>query len=237
MRPAGLLLWRRIEDTLAGEIRQRAHPAGTRLPVIEALASRFGVNRHTMRRALFALQDRGLVSIEQGRGIFVRGPMIQYPIGERTRFSDIVSPQSRTVGTRLLAARLTSAAASVAEDLQIPVESRCLEVQDLREANGVAVALNTRFFPAPRFAGLDAAIAELGSISKALRRYGVEDYTRKRTRIHARGATSEEARWLAIAPGEAVLVVEAVNVDLDGIPIEANWSRSAGGQFQLIIDQ
>jgi len=34
-----------------------------------------------------------------------------------------------------------------------------------------------------------------------------------------------------------VLVVEAVNVDLDGVPIEANWSRSAGGQFQLIIDQ
>jgi GntR family phosphonate transport system transcriptional regulator len=237
MRPTGLLLWRRIEDALAGEIMQREYPARTRLPVIDALASRFGVNRHTMRRALLALQDRGLVSIEQGRGIFVRGAMIQYPIRERTRFSDIVSPQSRTIGTRLLAARLTTAAAGVAEDLQIPVESSCLEIQDLREANGVAVAVNTRFFPAPRFAGLDASIAELGSISKALRRYGVEDYTRRRTRVHARGATPEEATWLAVAPGAAVLVVEAVNVDLDGVPIEANRSRSAGGQFQLIIDQ
>src|SRR5262249_42617251 len=112
-----------------------------------------------------------------------------------------------------------------------------LEVHDLREADDVVVTLNTRFFPAPRFAGLDAAIAELGSISQALRRYGVVDYTRRRTRVHARGATPEEAKWLAIAPGEAGRGVEAVNVDLDGVPIEASRSRSAGGQFQLIIDQ
>src|SRR5262249_53410717 len=124
------------------------------------------VNRHTMRRALFALQDRGLISIEQGRGIFVRGPMIRYPIRQRTRFSDIVSPQSRTIGTRLLSARLTTAAPGVAEDLQIPVESRCLEIQDLREVDGVVVAANIRFFPAPRFAGLEKSLAELGSISQ-----------------------------------------------------------------------
>jgi len=115
MRPAGLLLWRRIEDALAarsgsGRIR-RAH--GCRSSRRSRRAS--GEPSHDAPARCFALQDRGLVSIEQGRGIFVRSPMIQYPIGERTRFSDIVSPQSRTVGTRLLAARPASAAASVAK--------------------------------------------------------------------------------------------------------------------------
>jgi GntR family phosphonate transport system transcriptional regulator len=236
MRPAGVLLWQEIERKLASEIEDGIHAIGARLPVMEDMAQRFGVNVHTMRRALSALRERGLVSIEQGRGTFVRGPTIQYPIGRRTRFTETVSPQSRTIGSVFLSSCEIPAPERIAQDLQVPEGSSCILIEDTRLVNSVSVSFNRRYFPLPRFSGIDQLFNESGSITKALRSRGVDDYLRQRTRIHARGASTDEAEHLRIVAGSPVLVVQAVNVDLDGVPIESNSSISPGGQFELMID-
>ena len=64
--PAGVTLWRRIADDLERAIATGELAAGERLPGEVEIAARFGVNRHTVRRALAALAGRGLV-----RGIVV----------------------------------------------------------------------------------------------------------------------------------------------------------------------
>ena len=64
MRRPGTLIWREIEEALSSDIAAGIYPAGGRLPVEADLADRFGVNRHTVRQALAALQERGAISIE-----------------------------------------------------------------------------------------------------------------------------------------------------------------------------
>lgn len=236
MRPAGFLVWREIENAIAAQIEGGEFAADAKLPTEGELAESFRVNRHTIRRALAALRDRGLISIQQGRGTFVRSPMIEYPISQRTRFNENISRQSRTATSRVLNVSEEKATARIAEDLDLSVGAACVVVEDMREIEGRVVNLNKRYFPASRFAGIGAAIAETQSISAAVRRFGVNDFVRRRTRIHARGAEVAEAERLGISVHAPLLVVEAVNVDLDGVPIESNSSRSAGGVFQLIID-
>ena len=76
MRQTGKILWREIEEVLSQDIVNGVFPAGSRLPKESELALRFGVNRHTIRQALAALRDRGAISIEQGRGTFVKAPRL-----------------------------------------------------------------------------------------------------------------------------------------------------------------
>ena len=87
-RRSGVALWRQIADQIrlaigSGEFARR------RLPPELALAARFGVNRHTVRGAIAALVQEGVLRAEQGRGTFVeQRKRFAYPIGARTRFSE-----------------------------------------------------------------------------------------------------------------------------------------------------
>ncbi|MDQ8726834.1 phosphonate metabolism transcriptional regulator PhnF [Bradyrhizobium sp. LHD-71] len=236
MRKAGVLLWREVEDALSRDIAAGVHSPGSRLPTEGELAVRFGVNRHTVRRALSALQERGAITIEQGRGMFVRTPKLAYPITQRTRYSENLARLSLPLAGRVLRNWEMPATAALARDLQIDEGSLCLAIDDLRDIDGEPISFTTHHFPAARFAGLAEAFIELKSITEALRHFNVTDYTRKLTRVHARPADLEEAAALRIPNGAPALVVEAINVDQDGIPIEYGYTRSAGGRFELIIE-
>ena len=63
-------LWRQIADRIRLAIGSGEF-AGTQLPPEMALAARFGVNRHTVRGAIAALVQEGVLRAEQGRGTFI----------------------------------------------------------------------------------------------------------------------------------------------------------------------
>src|SRR5262245_59905805 len=88
----GVTLWRRVADGLERAILDGTHPAGSRLPGEIEIASQFNVNRHTVRRAITALAERGVLRAERGSGTYVNANVrrISYPIRSRTRFSEIV---------------------------------------------------------------------------------------------------------------------------------------------------
>jgi GntR family transcriptional regulator, phosphonate transport system regulatory protein len=64
--------WARIAAVLREEILDGRIAAGERLPNEQALADRFGVNRHTLRQAMQALAHEGHVHVVHGSGTFVR---------------------------------------------------------------------------------------------------------------------------------------------------------------------
>src|ERR687885_2236084 len=62
----------RVYESLHRRITSGELPPGTKLPAHTELAQQFGVAPLTMRMVLGRLAERGLVSLEQGRGTFVR---------------------------------------------------------------------------------------------------------------------------------------------------------------------
>jgi GntR family phosphonate transport system transcriptional regulator len=236
MRSARVVIWQRIAEVLAAEIGSGSFPPGGRLPTETALAERFGVNRHTLRQAIGALSTAGLVSVQHGRGTFVRpAPMVEYPIGARTRFSEIISRQSMMADGELLAARESPATPEVAEALGLPATTPVVVLEILRRADGLPVSIVTSHLPAPRFRGIDAAFRETNSITAALLRFGVADYTRRSTRIWTRMPTPEEAVLLRQRADVPVLVKESVNQDESGQAIEFGVSRAAGQRVQVLV--
>ncbi len=232
----GIALWRRIADVLRREIAAGAHRPGQRLPSEAALAGRFGVNRHTVRQAIGALAQDGLVKAEQGRGTIVIAKPLDYPIGPRTRFSEIVSGQARAPSGRLISASETEADVEVAAALELARGSRVLRLDTLSAADGVPLNVATSWFPAERLPGFVAHYAETGSITKALARCGVGDYRRRETRVTARIADPQDALALQLAPGSALIVTESVNTGPDGGPIQFSVARFAADRVQIVVE-
>jgi GntR family phosphonate transport system transcriptional regulator len=161
--------------------------------------------------------------------------MLEYPIGARTRFSEILSRQSLMADGELLAARESAATAEVAEALGLPQATPVMVLEILRRADGLPVSVTTSHLPLPRFQGFDAAFRETNSVTAALRLFGVADYTRRSTRIWTRMPTPEEAVLLRQRGDVPVLVMESVNQDLSGQAVEFGMTRAAGQRVQVLV--
>ncbi|TJV16672.1 MAG: GntR family transcriptional regulator, partial [Mesorhizobium sp.] len=70
-RRSGVSLWRQIADQILHSIAVGDFAENAALPPEVALAERYGVNRHTVRSAIAALVQDGVLRAEQGRGTFV----------------------------------------------------------------------------------------------------------------------------------------------------------------------
>lgn len=235
-RGEGVAAWRQIANQLEADISFGRLAPGTRLPIETDLAARFEVNRHTVRRALAELSARGLIRATQGRGTFVEKKPLAYPIGMRTRFSEIVSMAGREAGGRLLGAAETAADDETAERLRIAPAAGVVRLETLRSADDVPISMGTGYFPLPRFARIADEYSRLGTITKALEGCGVADYLRAETRVSARAATSDEARHLDLRPGRIVLTVDSTNIDAEGTPIQFTRAVFAAERTELVIN-
>ena len=235
-RGQGVALWRQIDRRLSADIAGGTWAPGERLPTEQALAEQFQVNRHTIRRAIQAMVQRGLLRVEQGRGTFVQEGVIDYMIGRRTRFTENIARNRREGARVLLNSGEVLPPPAAAKLLRVPARQPVLMLETLSSAGGLPVSLSTSYFPAGRFPGLAGLVAETGSITRALERCGIADYARASTRVTARMPTAEEAKRLKQPVTRPILLAEAVDVDTDGRPISVSMTRFASDRVQLVLD-
>jgi GntR family phosphonate transport system transcriptional regulator len=235
-RGAGVTVWKQIEAQLATEIRDRRYADTGRLPSENALAQRFGVNRHTLRQALAALEHDGLVRIEQGRGAFVQQDWVDYTLSRRTRYSENIQHNQLLPSKQLLSAREEPAAEKVARALQLRKGTRVLRAELLDEAGGAPIALATMYFPAARFAGLLEMLHDGERVTAVLKRFGIDDYFRKHNRITTQMPAEEVARLLRQPRTRPVLLVESIDIDTAGTPIKFGETVFSGDRVQLVFD-
>jgi DNA-binding FadR family transcriptional regulator len=118
------------------------------LPSEAELAAQFGVSTVTVREALVALRQQGLVETRRGRsgGSFVRAPANPPPNSWRDRLRAVSLSDLRDVGDHYLA--IAGAAAKLAAERSSPedLERLRLATEDLRAARGADVSRAERQF-------------------------------------------------------------------------------------------
>ncbi len=234
-RHQGVALWRQIATRLQDEIGTEAYPAGARLPTEVELSRQFGVNRHTVRRAMEELSRGGLVRVEQGRGSFVAEDVLEYTVEPRTRFSEWVRRHNKEPSGRIIRLGEVTVDSHVAAGLGIRPGARAVELERLGLADGRPVSLGTHYFPAA-LAGILAALRDSPSITAALRTVGVADYLRQVTRVSARMPTAEEAELLRTPRSRPLLLAENVNVDRTGAVVEFGIARYPTPRVQIVFE-
>ena len=228
--------WRRIADHLSLDIGRGHYQPGERLPSEHQLALQYGVNRHTIRRSLAALGQRGLVRSTQGAGTFVESFAIDLVLGKRTRHTQSLQQAGMRGALRVLQSQVRLAEPDQAQALGLVDGQSVLWLQTLGDGEGRSLHVSDRFFPWPRFAQLDRWVTESGSITIAFAQCGVHDYVRKESRISARLPSVEVAAHLAQPVTCPVLQVTSVNVDAQGQAIEYARTWFAGDRVTLTIE-
>ena len=228
-------VWKSIAIALTDDIGQGRYETGGKLPAEAQLSARFGVNRHTVRRALAEMAEQGLVHPRRGAGVFVAAKPTDYPIGKRVRFHQNLTRGGRSPAKQILTLETRVAAAREASALRLPPGAEVHVYDGLSLADGQPIALFQSIFPAERFPGILSALQEQHSVTAALRTLGVEDYTRVETRITAKLATATQALHLRIPEGSPILRTTGVNADPQGQPVEFGRTWFAGDRVTLTV--
>lgn len=236
-RQSGVALWRQIADRIRASIAAGDFDSTGRVPPEMLLAQQFGVNRHTVRSALAALAQEGIVRAVQGIGTMIeRKERLNFPISRRTRFNEGIGTQARETEGLLLSSTVEAASADLARRLEMKSGEDVIRLETLRKADGRPVSRATTWFPAERFAGIDRAYRESGSITAAFRALGLEDYVRVTTEVTATHADGEDLKDLELSPGAILLVTRSLNADPLGVPVQYAVSRFAADRVQFTIE-
>lgn len=235
-RGEGIPLWRQIARQIESDIRSQVLQPGDKLPTEWELTRRFGVNRHTVRRALAALAETGAVRAEQGRGTFVQEGLLDYPITRKTRFSATIRSQDREPKGELLGASEDRANNRISSALDIAPGSKIWLLEVLRRADGHPISISTHIFEQARFPVIVEAYRDTLSVTDALIRGGVADFSRLRTQVTARLPLPDELRLLQMAKTRPLLVTESIDVDSAGRPVALSIARFPADRMQLVFE-
>lgn len=228
-------VWKSIAATLEGDIASGHYAAGDKLPTEAELSARFGVNRHTVRRALGDMAERGILRTRRGAGVFVEAPPAEYPIGRRVRFHQNIAATGRLPEKRVLRVETRACDSAEAKALGLAAGDPVLVYEGLSLAGGAPIAHFESVFPVARVPGLAAALTETSSVTKALRLCGIPDYTRRDTRLTAERASPTQALHLNLREGDPLLKSVGLNIDPDGRPIEHGTTWFAGDRVALTV--
>jgi len=228
-------IWTAIAAAIRREIAEGLYIPGSKIPTEAILAKRFGVNRHTVRQALGALSDEGLVHARRGAGVFVTAIATDYPIGPRVRFHQNLTAAGRTPTKEVLLLETRGARAAERAALELEEGAQVHVYEGLSLAEGHPIALFRSVFPAKRFPRILEALGTDPSVTAALRTCGIADYIRAETRINAKLATSTQALHLRIAENAPILRTSSVNVDEHGTPVEVGRTWFSGDKVTLTL--
>ena len=232
----GVALWRQVADGIERGIADGSFAAGERLPGETEIAETYRVNRHTVRRALATLAERGLVRAERGSGTYVEAQRLAYPLRSRTRFSEIVGAGGHEPRGQLIEASGEVATRELARTLGLKIGAALIRIEALRLADRTPICVSTTWLSAERFPDAGNVFADTGSMTKLLSHYGVRDYRRSSTKITAAIADATDAARLDLALGRPVLVVDATDVDPAGKPLITKRSRFAAERVEFLVE-
>src|SRR5216684_548079 len=233
---AGVALWRHVADGIERGIADGTFAAGERLPGENEIAETYRVNRHTVRRALATLAERGFVRAERGSGTYVEAPRLAYPLRSRTRFSEIVGAGGREPRGQLISASEEPATRKLARQLGLKTGALLLRIEALRFADRTPICVGTTWLAAERFPEAERIYERVRSMTKLLAHYGIRDYRRASTRVTAAIVDATDASRLDLALGRPILVVDSTDVDTEGKPLMTKRTRFAAERIEFVVE-
>lgn len=226
--------YRALAEVLAREIRADYCP-GDLLPAEAALAKRFAVNRHTIRRALDELVAAGMVSRHQGRGTQVVDRRLDYAVNAASKVTQNLAALGIATQTRCLQQRLCAPPEAIGQRFNRRPGEPLLCVDTLRHIDDAPVMLLRHWFDERRLS--DWQHRYRGGSTRALlsQHYGLR-LNRRRVRIEASSAKREDTRLLQCPLNAPLLQLTSDNVDAAGALVEISVSRARADRLAYHID-
>lgn len=145
-----------VRRQLLDQISRGQLAPGERLGAERDLAATLGVSRSTVRQALAALEDAGVVRRVPGRGggTFVRRQKVERDLSQVVGVPALLRAQGMTAGSRIVSTGLVAADDETQTALGLGSGDYVFDVVRIRLADGTPISLEHVRLPAALFPGL-----------------------------------------------------------------------------------
>jgi len=203
--------YQQIVAELRGDIEAGRLAVGEELPSEAELRQRFEVSRHTVREALRALRDEGLVASRQGaasRVVKPERPLYTYAVGDVAELLQYATDARYAIDK----SSVVVADAALALRLSSPAGSRWLRLEGFRHTRDDPVPLCwTEVFIPVEFSGVGVQVGrQSGTIFSLIEAmYGVR-VERVEQSLAAGAMPASAASAMGAAAGELAIVIQRV---------------------------
>lgn len=213
----------RIRDWLLERILSTGLTRGDRLPSEHDLIRQFCVSRVTVRQALEALRDDGIVESHHGKGWFLRRLRAVQNLGRLLGFGEMLAPMGVRTRSEVLDIAECEAPEAVAAAFGLERGTWLTRIARLRIAGGRVMSYDLSYFPLDigrRLQELDLAQQDIFVlIERALAiPLGFADVT-----LEIAPAEADSAARLHVADGAPLFKMTRLTHDCRGVPIDFEY--------------
>jgi len=227
-------LYHQITDWMREQILSGIWPEHYQLKSEIDLAAELNVNRGTLRNAIKALIDEGLLMRIHGKGTFVAATTLEQPLAESLiTFSEGLIAQKIPFQTRVLSTSIIQPDPSLASLLNLQPEDMVFALRRLRQVKGQPLIVLNNYVVYRHCPGIETVDFDENSLFETLEgRFGLRlDWGRRF--FEAQAASDEIAQLLDISVCDPVMYARQIVHLEDGQPIELSdlWIR--GDHFRV----
>jgi GntR family transcriptional regulator len=238
LKPNKLSLSVQTQNYLLDLIEDGAYQPGEQFPSEKELATQLGISRSTLREALLNLEQEGIVVRRHGVGTFV-APGYEHRLEsglERLEsILDLATRQRMKVRVDDLDVRQTPADPDLAEMLQVSPGTPLTCVCRVIMVDGKPVAYMADYVISEVLSPADVDETFGGSVLDLLRKKQDLRVTQAVANIVAVNAEPALTQKLKVKPGQALLLLEEIVFDDEGVAVEFSRNYFIPDYFQFHV--
>lgn len=203
-------MYLQLREIIRTKIEDEEYGQGQAIPSENALAKQYGLNRMTVRNAISALINEGLLISVHGKGVYVIGNKEEKILQTEGGFQETISTKDPKWEFKVFLKTIRKAGAKYARIFDIDPESCIYFIRKLYYLNGEPYSIEESHIPdwvVPTMDKIDLSVFTFKDI-----------YTFNHIKLVSQSQTlcvgltsAMDARMLKLSPGVAVLVLDMKN--------------------------
>ncbi|MBQ3338718.1 MAG: GntR family transcriptional regulator [Atopobiaceae bacterium] len=227
-------IYLQLREVVRSKIEEGEYLPGMAIPSENELSEMYGVNRLTVRNAVDALVNEGLLRRIQGKGAFVVGDRLERDLDSLSGFRQTIHERNAEPGTKVLAKTRRKAGGKYARIFGIGEDDDIFYVRRLNTANGEPISVEHTFIPAAKVPKLDGIDLGVFSLYEVYGFYGVSPVRAYET-LDLVTLEARDARMLGVDPGQVVLLFTCYTYDKDDDVIEYTCGYTRGDKCSFTV--
>lgn len=227
-------IYQAIAQAFRSKVSAGAWKSGERIPTEEQLCHQLGVSRGTLRKAVGALVEEGILERVQGKGTFVATDKVSYPFAqELVSFAEEMRRRGQDFHTTVISSMVTETPSWLLKKLNAPEGSKVLAIERARDVNGTPAVLMRNWVLLSKCPGLEHEDFTKVGLFEAIEKrsgqrikYGVRDFS-------ARILDAEQAALVGRKAGDPIMFMTQTTYGQDNEPIEHSNFLLRTDQYQV----
>jgi len=233
-RRSGIPLYHQIQQRLLEQIQLGELKPDKPLPSIQQIAAQMGVSQMTVRQAVRALIELGVIYSRQGKGTFISGIKLERDFRYVHSFTEETLARGSRPSSRVLSFRIQPPSSDVKETLRLSDDEKIFSLRRVRYGDTVPMGIELSCLPMRLCPGLLQTFDPTTSLYEELaEQYGIQLMVTDEV-VEVGIVNADDAHLLQIAPQSPVFLFTRISYLENGTPAEHVQSVYRGDRYKVV---